>query len=114
LALVMLYELHDARRFGDERQFVSYCRLVRPSHTSAGKAKPGKNHKIGNAQLRWAFGEAACLMLRELPAAASFVAKKEKQHGKAKALSILAARIARTAWLMLKRKEAFDATKFLK
>ena len=36
------------------------------------------------------------------------------QHGKAKAISILAARLARTAWLMLKRKEAFDATKFLK
>jgi transposase len=114
LALVMLYELHDVRRFDDARQFVSYCRLVRPSHASAGKAKPGKNHKIGSAHLRWAFGEAACLMLRELPAAASFVAKKEKQHGKAKALSILAARIARTAWLMLKRKEAFEATKFLR
>ena len=38
----------------------------------------------------------------------------EKQHGKAKAISILAARIARTAWLMLKRKEAFDVTRFLK
>lgn len=112
--MVMLYELHDASRFKDGRQFVSYCRLVRPTHESAGKAKPGRNHKIGNAHLRWAFGEAACLMLRELPAAARFVAKKEKQHGKAKALSILAARIARTAWLMLKRKEAFDATQFLK
>jgi transposase len=114
LAQVMLYELHDASRFASERHFVSYCRLVRPTHESAGKAKAGGHHKIGNAHLRWAFGEAACLMLRELPAAASFVAKKEKLHGKAKALSILAARIARTAWLMLQRKEAFDATKFLK
>jgi len=49
-----------------------------------------------------------------LPAAVSFVAKKEKVHGKAKALSILAARIARTAWLMLKRKEAFAANQFLR
>jgi transposase len=114
LALVMLYELHDASRFKDQRHFVSYCRLVRPTHESAGKAKAGRNHKIGSAHLRWAFGEAACLMLRELPAAASFVAKKEKQHGKAKALSILAARIARTAWLMLKRQEAFDAEQFLR
>jgi transposase len=114
LALVLLYELHEAGRFKDQRHFVSYCRLVRPSHTSAGKARPGKNHKVGNPHLRWAFGEAACLLLRELPAAVSFVAKKEKQHGKAKALSILAARIARTAWLMLKRKEAFDAQQFLR
>jgi transposase len=113
LALILLYEMHDAARFGDERRFVSYCRLVRPSHESAGKVRTGKNHKIGNAHLRWAFGEAACLMLRELPAAESFVARKEKQHGKAKAISILAARIARVAWLMLKRKEAFDVKQFI-
>ncbi len=114
LALVLLYEMHDATRFANERQFVSYCRLVRPSHESAGKVRNGRNHKIGNAHLRWAFGEAACLMLRELPAAESFVARAEKKHGKAKAISILAARIARTVWLMLKRKEAFDVDKFLK
>jgi transposase len=114
LALILLYEMHDAARFGDQRHFVSYCRLVRPCHESAGKKSAGKGHKIGNAHLRWAFGEAACLMLREVPAAQLFVARLEKQHGKAKAISILAARIARTAWLMLKRKEAFDTTKFLK
>jgi transposase len=114
LALVLLYEMHDAGRFGDQRHFVSYCRLVRPCHESAGKKSAGKGHKIGNAHLRWAFGEAACLMLREVPAAQTYVARLEKQHGKAKAISILAARIARTAWLMLKRKEAFDAHKFLK
>lgn len=114
LALVLLYEMHDAARFASERQFVSYCRLVRPSHESAGKVRTGKNHKIGNAHLRWAFGEAACLMLRELPSAEGFVARLEKKHGKAKAISIPAARIARTAWLMLKRKEAFDVNKFLK
>jgi transposase len=114
LALVLLYEMHEARRFASEREFVSYCRLVRPSHESAGKVRTGKNHKIGNAYLRWAFGEAACLMLRELPAAESFAARMEKKHGKAKAISILAARIARTAWLMLKRKDAFDTEKFFK
>jgi len=113
LALILLYEMHDAGRFNDQRHFVSYCRLVRPCHESAGKKSAGKGHKIGNAHLRWAFGEAACLMLREVPAAQTYVARLEKQHGKAKAISILAARIARTAWLMLKRKEAFDATQFL-
>jgi transposase len=114
LALILLYEMHAAGRFGDQRHFVSYCRLVRPTHESAGKKSAGKGHKIGNAHLRWAFGEAACLMLREVPAAQTYVARLEKQHGKAKAISILAARIARSAWLMLKRKEAFDANKFLK
>ncbi len=114
LALVLLYEIHDIRRFGDVGNFVSYCRLVRCSHESAGKKTPGKGKKIGNAHLRWAFGEAACLMLRELPAAQSFTARMEKKHGKAKAISILAARLAETVYWMLKRKEAFDANRFLK
>jgi transposase len=114
LALVLLYEIHDVHRFGGVGNFVSYCRLVRCSHESAGKKTPGKGKKIGNAHLRWAFGEAACLMLRELPAAQKFTARMEKKHGKAKAISILAARLARTVYWMLKRKEAFDANRFLK
>jgi transposase len=56
LALILLYEMHAAGRFGDQRHFVSYCRLVRPTHESAGKKSAGKGHKIGNAHLRWAFG----------------------------------------------------------
>lgn len=53
-------------------------------------------------------------MLREKSAARSFVAKLEKKHGKAKAISILAARLGRTVYWMLKRKESFDETRFLK
>jgi transposase len=114
LALVLLYEIHDIRRFDRVQQFVSYCRLVKCAHESAGKQTTGKGNKIGNAHLKWAFGEASLLMLRELPAAKSFVARLEKQHGKAKAISILSARLGRTVYWMLKRKEAFDATRFWK
>jgi transposase len=114
LGLVLLYEIHDIRRFTGVQQFVSYCRLVKCSHESAGKKSSGKGNKIGNAHLKWAFSEAACLMLREVPAAKSFVARLEKKHGKAKALSILAARLGRTVYWMLKRKAAFDVTRFLK
>ena len=42
------------------------------------------------------------------------LARLEKKHGKGKALSILAARVGRTVYWMLKRKEAFDATRFWK
>ena len=61
--------------------------------------------------MKWAFSEAACLMLREVPQAERFVARKEKQHGKAKAISILAARLGRAVYFLLRRKEAFDVTK---
>jgi len=114
LAMVLLYEVHDIRRFSSVQQFVSYCRLVKCSHESAGKKTAGRGNKIGNAHLKWAFSEASLLMLRELPAAKSFVARMEKKHGKAKALSILAARLGRTVYWMLKRQEAFDVNRFWK
>src|SRR5882724_6134762 len=64
LALLLLYEIHDIRRFPAVGQFLSYARLVRGSHESAGKKKGSPGKKIGNAHLKWAFGEAACLLLR--------------------------------------------------
>jgi transposase len=114
LALVLLYEIHDIRRFGGVGPFVSYCRLVRCSHESAGKKTTGKGKKIGNAHLKWAFSEAACLLLRGWPEAQNYVARLTKKHGKAKALSILAARLGRTVYWMLKRQDAFDEKRFLK
>lgn len=111
LALVLLYEIHDIRRFEGVGRFVSYCRLVKCAHESAGKKSAAKGKRIGNAHLKWAFSEAACLMLREVPEAESLVARKEKKFNKAKALSILAAKIGRAVYWMLRRKEAFDVKK---
>ena len=53
-------------------------------------------------------------MLREHTAAKSYAAKLEKKHGKAKAISILSARLDRTVYWLLKRQESFDETRFLK
>ena len=41
LALVLLYEIHDIRRFAEVGNFLSYCRLVRVRHESAGKKSVG-------------------------------------------------------------------------
>jgi transposase len=112
LALVLLYEIHDIRRFPDEGRFLSYARLIRPVKQSAGKVTGGGGGKIGNAYLKWAFSEAACLLLRCSEQAKRFLARKEKKHGKAKALGILAARLGRTVYHMLCRGEAFDAQRF--
>jgi len=112
LALVLLYEIHDIRRFADEGQFLSYSRLIRPLKRSAGKVTGGGGDKIGNAYLKWAFSEAACLLLRCSEQAKRFLARKEKKHGKAKALGILAARLGRTVYHMLHRGEAFDPQRF--
>jgi transposase len=54
LALILLYEMHDAHRFETAGQFLSYARLVRCGHDSAGKRLGTGGKKIGNAHLRWA------------------------------------------------------------
>jgi transposase len=112
LALVLLYEIHDIHRFESVGRFISYCRLVKCAHESAGKKKGSGGGKIGNAHLKWAFSEMVCLLLRESPEAQRFVARKEKKHGKGKAMSILAAKLGRAVYWMLKRKEPFNINTF--
>src|SRR5262245_45737863 len=108
LALVLLYEIHDVKRFASVGQFLSYCRLARCEHESAGKVLGSGGRKIGNARLRWAFGEAACLFLRSSERAKAFKQKQQKKRGEGKALAILAARLARAVYHLWRKGEAFD------
>jgi transposase len=112
LALVLLYEMHQVERFEQVGQFLSYARLVRGEHDSAGKKLGWGSKKIGNAHLRWAFAEAACLFLRGSERARQWKQKQEKKHGSAKVLGILAARLARALYHMLRKHEAFDEERF--
>ena len=112
LALVLLYEIHDIRRFEEVGQFLSYARLVRCAHESAGKKVGSGGKRIGNAHLKWAFGEAACLLLRESEAAKTWLARKQRKSGKARALGALAAKLGRAVYHLLRKREAFDATRF--
>jgi transposase len=112
LALVLLYEIHDIHRFPSVQDFVSYCRLVKCGKESDGKHYGYSGAKIGNAHLKWAFSEAAVLCLRQNPPAQRFVAHLTQQHGKAKALTIFAHKLARAVYYMLRREQVFDATRF--
>jgi transposase len=112
LALVLLHEMHQVDRFATVGQFLSYARLVRCGHESDGKKLGSGGKKMGNAHLRWAFAEAACLFLRASARARPWKQKQEKQHGSAKVLGILAARLARAVYHMLRKREAFDENRF--
>jgi len=113
LALVMLYEIHDINRFSTVQNFVSYARLIKPKKESSGKITGTANRKMGNAYLRWAFGEAATLMLRERDEVKAYHQKLKNKHGKAKSMAILSHRIGRAAYFMLKNQRAFDVNKFI-
>ena len=114
LALVLLYEIDEISRFDSVQQFCSYARLIRPKKTSAGKpAGFPSNKKIGNSHLKWAFSEAALLLLRESEAVKAYVEALTKRHGKGKALGILSHKLGRTVYYMLLRGAYFDEQTFL-
>jgi transposase len=113
LRLVLLYEIHDSQRFPSVQDFVSSCRLVNCAKESAGKRYGTAGTKIGNAYLKWAFSAAAVLFLRDNPAGQTSLTRLEKKHGRGKALTLLAQKLGRAVYYLLKRQKAFDLHKFL-
>jgi transposase len=113
LSLVLLYEIHDIQRFPRVQDFVSYCRLVKCAKESAGKRYGTAGTKIGHAYLKWAFSEAAVLFLRNNPPGQKLLVRLEKKHGKGKALTVLAHKLARAVYHMLTRERAFAMQHFL-
>jgi transposase len=113
LSLVLRYEIQDIQRFPRVQDFVSYGRLVKCAKESAGKRNGTSGMKIGNAYLTWAFSEAAVLWLRSNAAGQKYLARLKKKHGQGKALTVLAPKLARAVYDMLKRRTAFDMQTFL-
>ena len=113
LARVLLYAIHDINRLPRVQAFVSSCRVVTCAQESAGQRYGTSGRKLGNAYLTWAFSEAAVLCLRANPAGQTYLARLEKKHGKGKALTVLAHKLARAVSDMWKRDTAFDLDQLL-
>jgi len=113
IALIILYEIENIRRFETVQDFASYSRLVKCAKESNGKKSGSGGSKIGNAHLKWAFSEAAVFFINGNDPAKKYLDRLTNKHGKSKALSILAHKLGRAVYFMLKNKEAFDQKKFL-
>jgi len=113
LSLVILYEIENINRFPRVQDFASYSRLVKCLKESSGKKYGSSGKKIGNAHLKWAFSEAAALFLKGNEQGQKYREKLANKHGKAKSLSILAHRMGRAVYFILKNKKPFDQDKFL-
>ncbi len=112
LSMTMLYEIENVCRFNRVQRFISYARLVKGQKESAGKKLGTTGAKMGNRHLKWAFSEATVLFIRNSERAKKYVARLEQRHGKAKALSILSAKLGRAVYFMLLRQEPFDEERF--
>ena len=114
LALTIIYEVGDIHRFESVQKFASYARLVKCKAESAGKSYGTQGNKIGNAHLKWAFSEAAVLYLRGNKKAQKYLQHLQKRMTKAKALSVLAHKLGRCVYFMMKNEKVFDESRFLK
>jgi transposase len=68
LSVVLRDDIHAIQRFPRVQDFVSYGRLVTCAKASAGKCYGTSGAKSGKAYRKWAFSEAAVLLLRTNPA----------------------------------------------
>lgn len=112
-ALIIAYEIHDINRFAGRQEFCSYARLIGCEHQSGGKKRRSPGAKIGNPHLKWAFSEAAIHSKLNNDRIRKYADKLETRHKKGVANGILAHKIGRAVYYMLKNGTVFDLDKFL-
>jgi transposase len=111
-ALVMRYARPEIARWPRVQACVSYCRLVKCAKESAGKRYGTSGTTSGNADLTWAFSEAAVLFLRQNAPGQKYLARRENNHGTGKALTLLAPTRARAVYSRRTRAPAFARDNF--
>ncbi len=115
LGLTILHEIGEIDRFPTVKDFLSYCRLVKGTVASAGKIKGLRGARLGNPYLRWAFGEAAVIAKRDHAIIGPLSQRLEAKMGgnKFKANTVVAIKLARAVYFMLKNKTVFDADRLV-
>ena len=115
LGMTILHEIGDIDRFPTVKDFLSYCRLVKGTVASGGKIKGLRGAKLGNPYLRWAFGEAAVIAKRDHSLIGPLAQSLEARMGgnKFKANTVVALKLARGVYFMLKNRTVFDADRLV-
>lgn len=111
LALTIMLETGDIRRFATVGQFASYCRCVSSTKLSNGKRKGQGNTKNGNKYLAWAFVEAAHFAVRYYPAVSCFYQRKKAKTHTIVASKAVAHKLARACYYVMRDQVPFDPQK---
>ncbi|MHC4867846.1 MAG: IS110 family RNA-guided transposase [Planctomycetota bacterium] len=112
LAMTIMLETGDIRRFPAVGNYASYCRCVDSKRLSNGKLKGSGNAKCGNKYLAWAFVEAATFAVRYNAHIQRFHQRKAtKTKKKIVATKAVAHKLARACYHMLRRQERFDVAR---
>lgn len=111
LALTIMLETGDIRRFPSVGNFASYCRCVGSQKLSNGKRKGSGNTKNGNKYLGWAFVEAANYAIRFNSKIKSFYQRKKSKTNGIVAIKAVAHKLCRACYYIMKDRVSFDVTK---
>jgi len=108
LALTIMLETGDIRRFRKVGNFASYCRCVGSEKLSNGKRKGSGNTKNGNKYLSWAFVEAANFAIRFEPLIARYYQRKKSKTHRVVAIKTVAHKLARACYHVMRDEVPFD------
>ena len=111
LALTIMLETGDIRRFASVGNFASYCRCVGSQKISNGKRKGKGNTKNGNKYLAWAFVEAAHFAIQFNSKIKSFYQRKKAKTKVVVAIKAVAHKLCRACYYIMRDRVAFDVTK---
>jgi transposase len=107
LALTIMLEVGDIRRFPKVGNFSSYCRCVPSKWTSSGKTKGKGNTKNGNRYLAWAFVEAVHHAKRHNPKIKQYFQRKEAKRNTVVAVKALCNKMARACYYIMRDQVPF-------
>lgn len=111
LALTIMLETGEIRRFPTVGNFASYCRCVGSEKLSNGKRKGSGNTKNGNKYLSWAFVEAANFAVRYEPSIRRFYQKKKAKTNGIVAIKAVAHKLARACYHLMRDEIPFEVSR---
>jgi transposase len=111
LALTIMLETGDIRRFPKVGNFASYCRCVGSEKMSNGKRKGSGNTKNGNKYLAWAFVEAANFAIRYESLIQRFYQRKKAKTNGIVAIKAVAHKLCRACYYVMRDEVPFDVAR---
>ena len=114
LAMTIMLEVGDIRRFAKAGNYSSYCRCVESKKISNGKKKGENNKKNGNRYLAWAYVEAANHAIRACDKAHRFFQRKMSKSNRVLATKALANKLTKATYYIMRDQVGFDAAKLFR
>ena len=108
LALTIMLEVGDIRRFPEVRDFASYARWVPTERISNEKSKGKGNRKNGNRYLNWAFVEASHFARRHNEKFRRYYQKKTAKTNYISATKAICNKLARVCYYIMKDQVPFQ------